>query len=164
MKRLIFMMFLLFGVLSFSALDKPIIIVKDNDYTQMSVTGNVSYGAIGNFLSGLRGKGKQVGTNIYTTTKDDSKATLIIEKKSETVLLDALKYLEKTDFIQKNVDIIVISSTENPKFREFVNKYSNFSYKIYSSVDDIPGDVKTNGTIMTKSEIISGLLKELKKY
>ncbi len=160
MKKLVFMLFVLFGVISYSAMDKVIIIVNNDDYSQSLVTGTVSRGGLANLIFGGI-KDNNVDEDVYMLSGKAEKATFIIEKNEESTLIKVLKYFEKQKY-SGIIEVIEISSSENKKIREITDK-NGWVYEVYPSTSLIKGNVKLGDSEMPKGEIINGFLTEVKK-
>ena len=79
MKKLILALFIVFGTLSFSALDKVIIGVIDDNYESPIISGTVSRGGLANFLFGAKKDG-DFAKSMYINLSKSNKVEFIIEK------------------------------------------------------------------------------------
>lgn len=163
MKKLILLfLFLIVGSLSFSALDKIVIAIPDNDYEHLIITGTKSRGKLANTLFGGK-KDKDFGKDLYIALYKSNKLTFIIEKYDGPALANALTFFEKEKFYG-NIEIIEISEVENENIKKLSDK-NKWIYSRYSSTSDIKGTVKIHGNDTPKSKYIGELLqakKELK--
>ena len=80
MKKLIFMLFMIFCVMSFSAIDKGVAVVRNDDYSATYLITSVSRGKLADKLFGWK-KGGDLSQKIYSNLRDASKIEFIIEKK-----------------------------------------------------------------------------------
>jgi hypothetical protein len=82
MKKIILMVFLVLGVMSFSAMDKVIIVVQNDNYETPFITGTYSRGMLADTLfSGSKDSG--VGESIYNQVYKTDKITFVIEKSED---------------------------------------------------------------------------------
>ena len=115
MKKIILMVFLALGVISFSTMDKVIIVVQNDNYEIPFITGTYSRGMLADTLfSGSKDSG--VGESIYNQVYKTDKITFVIEKYEEETLVKVLKYFEKKEYNGK-IEVIEIAKLENTKMR-----------------------------------------------
>ncbi|AMD94949.1 hypothetical protein AXF11_04665 [Leptotrichia sp. oral taxon 847] len=159
MKKLIFMLFVIFGVLSFSAIDKGVIVVRNDDYSAAYLITSVSRGKLADKLFGWK-KGGDLSQKIYSNLKNASKIEFIIEKNEESAVLGALKLFEKNRF-SGQIIVTEIARTENSNLRNIAAK-NNWTYNVYNSPEEIEGNVNLEGGSDTKANFVKMLLKNIK--
>lgn len=160
MKKIILMVFLVLGVMSFSAMDKVIIVVQNDNYETPFITGTYSRGMLADTLfSGSKDSG--VGESIYNQVYKINKITFVIEKYEEGTLVKVLKYFEKKEYNGK-IEVIEIAELENTKMREIITK-NNWDYSVYTKAAEVQGEYKTKEGTFTKADAVNDLLSDLKK-
>ncbi len=160
MKKIILMVFLVLGVMSFSAMDKVIIVVQNDNYETPFITGTYSRGMLADTLfSGSKDSG--VGESIYNQVYKINKITFVIEKYEEGTLVKVLKYFEKKEYNGK-IEVIEIAELENTKMREIITK-NNWDYSVYTKAAEVPGEYKTKEGTFTKADAVNDFLFNLKK-
>lgn len=95
MKKLILALFIIFGTLSFSAFDKVVIGVINDNYESPIISGTINRGGLANLLSKLKKDG-DFAKQMYKNLSGANKVEFIIEKHDEPALLSVLKLFEKT--------------------------------------------------------------------
>lgn len=159
MKKLIFMLFMIFCVMSFSAIDKGVAVVRNDDYSATYLITSVSRGKLADKLFGWK-KGGDLSQKIYSNLRDASKIEFIIEKNEESAVLGALKLFEKNGF-SGEITITEIAKIENINLRNIATK-NNWTYKVYSLPEEIEGNVNLEGGSDTKANFVKMLLKNVK--
>lgn len=160
MKKIILMVFLVLGVMSFSVMDKVIIVVQNDNYETPFITGTYSRGMLADTLfSGSKDSG--VGESIYNQVYKTNKITFVIEKYEEGTLVKVLKYFEKKEYNGK-IEVIEIAELENTKMREIITK-NDWNYSVYMKATEVPGEYKTKEGTFTKADAVNDFLFNLKK-
>ena len=77
MKKLILMLFIIFGTLSFSALDKVVIGVINDNYENLVISGTVNRGGLANLLFKLK-KDEDFAKQMYKNLSCANKVEFII--------------------------------------------------------------------------------------
>lgn len=159
MKKLILAMFFIFGMISFSALDKVIIAIPNDDYAQPVITGTPSRGGLANKLfGGVNDRG--LGEQLYSVLKSTQKVTFIIEKNEEGTMVKVLKDFKKNGY-SGSVEVIEVAKGENKEIREIIDTNKWF-YKVYSSGLEVEGTIKIDGKDQERGKFINSLLTEIK--
>ena len=159
MKKLILALFIVFGTLSFSALDKVVIGVIDDNYESPIISGTVSRGGVANFLFGAKKDG-DFAKSMYINLSKSNKVEFIIEKHDESALLSLLKVFEKNKY-KGEIEVTEVAASENKNIRQITAKNS-WTYNIYPYTSGIPGTVTISGTEIDKGEFIQDLLQKAK--
>ena len=97
MKKLILALFIIFGTLSFSAFDKVVIGVINDNYENPIISGIVNRGGVANLLFGMKKDG-DFAKQMYQNLSDADKLEFIIEKHDESALVSVLKLFEKNKY------------------------------------------------------------------
>ena len=160
MKKWIFLLFIMFGILSFSALDKIIIGIVNDNYESPIMSGTINRGGLANFLFGAKKNG-DFAKHIYGELSNSDKLEFIIEKHDEAVLVSILKIFEKNKY-EGEIEVVEISSSENKSIRE-ITKRNKWVYNVYPTTDEIPGTVKGSGGENSKGEIIKAMFRDAKE-
>jgi len=93
-------LFIIFGTLSFSAFDKVVIGVINDNYENPVISGTVNRGGLANLLSKLKKDG-DFAKQMYKNLSGAKKVEFIIEKHDEPALLSVLKLFEKNNKCSK---------------------------------------------------------------
>ena len=159
MKKLILVLFIVFGTLSFSALDKVVIGVIDNNYENPIMSGTVNRGGLANILFGAKKDG-DFAKSMYSNLSRSNKVEFIIEKHDESALLSLLKVFEKNKYKGK-IEVTEVASSENQNIRQITTK-NGWTYNVYPYTSGIPGTVKISGVETDKGEFIQDLFQKAK--
>ena len=117
MKRLILVLFIIFGTLSFSAFDKVVIGVINDNYENPIISGTINRGGLANLLFGMKKDG-DFARQMYQNLSDADKIEFIIEKHDESALISLLKIFEK-----RKPDLIVLAGFLSILDGEILEKY-----------------------------------------
>ena len=128
MKKLILMLFIIFGTLSFSALDKVVIGVINDNYDNPVISGTVNRGGLANLLFKLKKDG-DFAKQMYKNLSGANKVEFIIEKHDESALLSLLKVFEKNKY-KGQLEVTEVAASENKNIREITRK-NGWTYNIY---------------------------------
>ncbi|WP_304181634.1 hypothetical protein [Leptotrichia trevisanii] len=159
MKKLILILFIIFGTLSFSALDKVVIGVINDNYENPVISGTANRGGLANLLSKLKKDG-DFAKQMYKNLSDANKVEFIIEKHDESALLSLLKVFEKNKY-KGQLEVTEVAASENKNIRQITTKNS-WTYNIYPYTSGIPGTVTISGTDTDKGEFIQDLFQKAK--
>lgn len=86
MKRLILVLFIIFGTLSFSAFDKVVIGVINDNYENPIISGTINRGGLANLLFGMKKDG-DFARQMYQNLSDADKIEFIIKSTMNQHLL-----------------------------------------------------------------------------
>ena len=159
MKRLILVLFIIFGTLSFSSLDKIIVGVVNDNYENPIISGTINRGGLANLLFGMKKDG-DFARQMYQNLSDADKIEFIIEKHDESALISLLKIFEKRKY-KGQMEITEVASSENKNIRQIAEK-NKWTYNVYPFAREISGTVKISGNDMSKGEFIEGLFQDAK--
>ena len=160
MKKLILALFIIFGTLSFSAFDKVVIGVINDNYENPIISGTVNRGGLANLLFGMK-KDRDFAKQMYQNLSDSDKLEFIIEKHDESALVSVLKLFEKNKYKGK-IEVTEVATSENENIHQITTK-NGWTYNIYSSANGIPGTVTISTTNIRKGEFIQDLFQKAKK-
>ena len=144
MKKLILILFIIFGTLSFSALDKVVIGVINDNYENPVISGTVNRGGLANLLSKLKKDG-DFAKQMYKNLSGAKKVEFIIEKHDEPALLSVLKLFEKNKY-KGQLEVTEVATSENRNIRQITTR-NGWTYNIYPYTNVIPGTVTITGFI-----------------
>jgi len=159
MKRLILVLFIIFGTLSFSSLDKIIVGVVNDNYENPIISGTINRGGLANLLFGMKKDG-DFARQMYQNLSDADKIEFIIEKHDESALISLLKIFEKRKY-KGQMEITEVASSENKNIRQIAEK-NKWTYNVYPFAREISGTVKISGNDMNKGEFVEGLFQDAK--
>ena len=159
MKKLILALFIIFGTLSFSAFDKVVIGVINDNYENPIISGTPSYGGLANLLFSAKKNG-DFAKYMYQNLSDADKLEFIIEKHDESALLSVLKMFEKNKY-KGELEVTEIAASENKNIRQITTKNS-WTYNIYPYTSGVPGTVTISGIDTDKGEFIQDLFQKAK--
>lgn len=159
MKKLILALFIIFGTLSFSAFDKVVVGIINDNYESPVISGTLNRGGLANLIFGMKKDG-DFAKQMYQNLSGADKIEFIIEKKDESALLSLLKVFEKRKY-KGQMEITEVASSENKNIRQISEKNSG-TYNVYPFAREISGTVKISGNDMSKGEFIEGLFQDAK--
>lgn len=159
MKRLILVLFIIFGTLSFSSLDKIIVGVVNDNYENPIISGTINRGGLANLLFGMKKDG-DFARQMYQNLSDADKIEFIIEKHDESALISLLKIFEKRKY-KGQMEITEVASSENKNIRQIAEK-NKWTYNVYPFAREISGTVKISGNDMNKGEFVEGMFQDAK--
>ena len=159
MKKLILALFIIFGTLSFSAFDKVVIGVINDNYESPIISGTINRGGLANLLFGMKKDG-DFARQMYQNLSDADKIEFIIEKHDESALISLLKIFEKRKY-KGQMEITEVASSENKNIRQIAEK-NKWTYNVYPFAREISGTVKISGSDTTKAEFVEGLFQNVK--
>ena len=159
MKKLILILFIIFGTLSFSALDKVVIGVINDNYENPVISGTVNRGGLANLLSKLKKDG-DFAKQMYKNLSGANKVEFIIEKHDEPALLSVLKLFEKNKY-KGQLEVTEAATSENRNIRQITTR-NGWTYNIYPYTNVIPGTVTISGIDTNKGEFIQDLFQKAK--
>ena len=159
MKRLILVLFIIFGTLSFSSLDKIIVGVVNDNYENPIISGTINRGGLANLLFGMKKDG-DFARQMYQNLSGADKIEFIIEKHDESALISLLKIFEKRKY-KGQMEITEVASSENKNIRQIAEK-NKWTYNVYPFAREISGTVKISGNDMNKGEFVEGLFQDAK--
>ena len=160
MKKLILALFIIFGTLSFSAFDKVVIGVINDNYENPIISGTINRGGVANLLFGMK-KDRDFAKQMYQNLSDADKLEFIIEKHDESALVSVLKLFEKNKYKGK-IEVTEVAASENKNIHQITTK-NGWTYNIYPSANEIPGTVAISTTDTSKGEFVQGLFEKAKK-
>lgn len=159
MKKLTLALFIIFGTLSFSAFDKVVIGVINNNYESPIVSGTINRGGLANLLFGMKKDG-DFAKQMYQNLSGADKVEFIIEKHDESALVSILKLFEKNKY-KGQVEVTEVAASENKNIRQITTK-NGWTYNVYPFAREIVGTVKISGSDTTKAEFVEGLFQNVK--
>ena len=159
MKKLILALFIIFGTLSFSAFDKVVIGVINDNYESPIISGTINRGGLANLLFGMKKDG-DFAKQMYQNLSGADKVEFIIEKHDESALVSILKLFEKNKY-KGQVEVTEVAASENKNIRQIITK-NGWTYNVYPFAREIVGTVKISGSDTTKAEFVEGLFQNVK--
>ena len=159
MKKLILALFIIFGTLSFSAFDKVVIGVINDNYESPIISGTINRGGLANLLFGMKKDG-DFAKQMYQNLSGANKVEFIIEKHDESALLSLLKVFEKNKY-KGQLEVTEVAASENKNIREITRK-NGWTYNIYPYTSGIPGTVTISGIDTDKGEFVQDLFQKAK--
>ena len=160
MKKLILALFIIFGTLSFSAFDKVVIGVINDNYESPIISGTINRGGLANLLFGMKKDG-DFAKQMYQNLSGADKVEFIIEKHDESALVSILKLFEKNKY-KGQVEVTEVAASENKNIRQITTK-NKWNYNIYTFTRGIPGTIKISDNDINKGEFIEDLFQKAKK-
>ncbi|ERK55069.1 hypothetical protein [Leptotrichia sp. oral taxon 879] len=160
MKKLILALFIIFGTLSFSAFDKVVIGVINDNYESPIISGTINRGGLANLLFGMKKDG-DFAKQMYQNLSGADKVEFIIEKHDESALVSILKLFEKNKY-KGQVEVTEVAASENKNIRQITTK-NGWNYNIYTFTREIPGTIKISDNDINKGEFIEDLFQKAKK-
>ena len=160
MKKLILALFIIFGTLSFSAFDKVVIGVINDNYESPIISGTVNRGGLANLLFGMKKDG-DFAKQMYQNLSGADKVEFIIEKHDESALVSILKLFEKNKY-KGQIEVTEVAASENKNIRQIITK-NKWNYNIYTFTRGIPGTIKISDNDINKGEFIEDLFQKAKK-
>ena len=149
MKKLILALFIIFGTLSFSAFDKVVIGVINDNYESPIISGTINRGGLANLLFGMKKDGdfaKQMYQNLSGADKVE--------------FVSILKLFEKNKY-KGQVEVTEVAASENKNIRQITTK-NGWTYNVYPFAREIVGTVKISGSDTTKAAFVEGLFQNVK--
>ena len=160
MKKLILALFIIFGTLSFSAFDKVVIGVINDNYESPIISGTINRGGLANLLFGMKKDG-DFAKQMYQNLSGADKVEFIIEKHDESALVSVLKLFEKNKY-KGQIEVTEVAASENKNIRQITTK-NKWNYNIYTFTRGIPGTIKISDNDINKGEFIEDLFQKAKK-
>ena len=160
MKKLILALFIIFGTLSFSAFDKVVIGVINDNYESPIISGTINRGGFANLLFGMKKDG-DFAKQMYQNLSGADKVEFIIEKHDESALVSILKLFEKNKY-KGQIEVTEVATSENKNIRQITTK-NKWNYNIYTFTRGIPGTIKISDNDINKGEFIEDLFQKAKK-
>ncbi|WP_369712805.1 hypothetical protein AB8B23_11180 [Leptotrichia sp. HSP-342] len=160
MKKLILALFIIFGTLSFSAFDKVVIGVINDNYESPIISGTINRGGLANLLFGMKKDG-DFAKQMYQNLSGADKVEFIIEKHDESALVSILKLFEKNKY-KGQIEVTEVAASENKNIRQITTK-NKWNYNIYTFTRGIPGTIKISDNDINKGEFIEDLFQKAKK-
>ena len=177
MKKIILLLFLILGILSFSKekkvyMPKVVITVMDDNFKnpiartveQSGVlTKALSLGDMVTFRYNSDEKkfAEKLIEEIWRMNKSlPNKLTFLIEQNEENTMVQILQLLKKYRY-RGNVEVIELSYQKNAKILEQTSK-NGWEYNQYSDLKDVAGEVEIGGVKYNKNEYVATLF--MQKY
>ncbi|WP_369712315.1 hypothetical protein AB8B23_08055 [Leptotrichia sp. HSP-342] len=177
MKKIILLLFLILGILSFSKekkvyMPKVVITVMDDNFKnpiartveQSGVlTKALSLGDMVTFRykSDEKKFAEKLIEEIWRMNKSlPNKLTFLIEQNEENTMVQILQLLKKYRY-RGNAEVIELSYQKNAKILEQTSK-NGWEYNQYSDLKDVAGEVEIGGVKYNKNEYVATLF--MQKY